>query len=142
MNWPISLRNGQFAKIGQFVGTDWPFRRIGRFGLTVLTAISASTIAVHYGVQDHQKSKEHCYCAPRNKFFGSTLALDDHVESPPQVSQFHCCNCDRDFVDEHALMQHLANKYHHHEANKCHNITLLRDCIGILATQTSDPKDP
>jgi hypothetical protein len=29
LNWPICLRNGQFAKIGQFVGT---ILRIGHFG--------------------------------------------------------------------------------------------------------------
>ena len=36
-NWPICILNGQFAKIGQFVRTihtNWPFRRIGQFGLT------------------------------------------------------------------------------------------------------------
>ncbi|KAH7063256.1 putative zinc finger protein [Macrophomina phaseolina] len=42
----------------------------------------------------HQRSTGHFYCRECNRLF------------------FHCCDCDRDFVNEQALRQHLTDKTH------------------------------
>lgn len=72
----------------------------------------------------HQKSSMHCYCRSCNTYFESTDALRQHENSPGHVGQFHCCDCDRDFVNSSALEQHLQNKIHmptrkHKEAYLC-----------------------
>ncbi|KAJ5963477.1 zinc finger protein [Penicillium vulpinum] len=60
----------------------------------------------------HQESTTHCFCRPCNLYFESTNALRKHELAPGHVGQFHCCDCDRDFVNSSALEQHLQNKIH------------------------------
>lgn len=77
------------------------------------------------------------YCSPCSRKFVSDSALDAHLfdyhrpskrtrytidsagqvryhttPTAPDVSQFHCCDCDRDFCDEMSLNQHLRDKVH------------------------------
>jgi hypothetical protein len=47
------------------------------------------------------------------QFRSSRRALRQHLRSAVNVSHFHCCGCDRDFVDQHAPEQHLINKVHY-----------------------------
>lgn len=60
----------------------------------------------------HQKMTGHCYCRSCNLYFTSIDLFRQHATSPDHVGQFHCCDCDRDFVDESALKQHLQSKIH------------------------------
>lgn len=41
-----------------------------------------------------------------------SLSIGQHLRSPIHATQFHCCDCDWDFVDKQALHQHLADKIH------------------------------
>jgi hypothetical protein len=63
-------------------------------------------------LRKHQRASGHCYCRSCNLYFTSTNLLRQHTKSPDHVGQFHCCECDRDFVNESALDQHLQNKIH------------------------------
>ncbi|RPB13031.1 hypothetical protein P167DRAFT_475025, partial [Morchella conica CCBAS932] len=48
------------------------------------------------------------YCKPCSRLFIYQSALD----TIPDATQFHCCNCDRDFSSESSLDQHLRDKVH------------------------------
>lgn len=64
-------------------------------------------------LQDHQRSSNHCFCRQCNRLFTTASHLDRHLRFAPAHSmQYHCCDCDRDFVDEQALSQHLQFKIH------------------------------
>ena len=64
------------------------------------------------GLRTHQRDTKHCFCAPCDQFFNSKDSLSQHQKSPVHVSQFRCCLCERDFVNGHALQQHLTYKVH------------------------------
>lgn len=64
-------------------------------------------------LQDHQRSSNHCFCRQCNRLFSSASHLDRHLRfAPAHSTQYHCCDCDRDFVNEKALSQHLQYKVH------------------------------
>ncbi|MCJ1391562.1 hypothetical protein MMC18_004426 [Xylographa bjoerkii] len=64
-------------------------------------------------LKQHQADKGHShYCRDCNRAFGSTEALDQHLNSSIHASHFHCCDCDKDFVNAKVLNQHLADKVH------------------------------
>ena len=62
-------------------------------------------------LEDHQRAKAHCYCQICTIFFTSESKAVTHFETF-HASQFRCCDCERDFPNEDALEQHLANKVH------------------------------
>jgi Zinc-finger of C2H2 type len=50
-----------------------------------------------------------------------------HSRSPiHDATQFHCCDCDRDFVNEVALLQHLAIKHNAEAETRCDQKIYLR----------------
>ena len=61
--------------------------------------------------RQHQLAKEHAYCAECNLVFDQKNTFDTHCRQSHRI-QFHCCLCERDFVDANALQQHLADKVH------------------------------
>lgn len=64
-------------------------------------------------LQDHQRSSNHCFCRLCNRVFTTASHLDRHLRcAPAHRTQYHCCDCDRDFIDELALSQHLQYKVH------------------------------
>ena len=89
-------------------------------------------------LEAHQKLVQHCCCGTCTRVFSHDQALADHratvhtKQSPvhlgffnnyevrkaaqtstqQKTTQFHCCDCNRDFSSESALRQHLANKKH------------------------------
>lgn len=64
-------------------------------------------------LQDHQRSSNHCFCRQCNRLFATASHLDRHLRfAPAHTTQYHCCDCDRDFVNEQALSQHLQYKVH------------------------------
>lgn len=64
-------------------------------------------------LQDHQRSSNHCFCRQCNRLFTTASHLDRHLRfAPAHSTQYHCCDCDRDFFDEQALRQHLRYKVH------------------------------
>lgn len=63
-------------------------------------------------LRQHQRSTGDCYCRSCNLYFTSANSFRRHRDSPDHVGQFHCCDCNRDFVDEKALEQHLQHKIH------------------------------
>lgn len=65
-------------------------------------------------LQAHQRSKNHCFCQKCNLAFTRKSKLDRHLKYAPAHAspEYHCCDCDRDFVHEQALRQHLQFKVH------------------------------
>lgn len=64
-------------------------------------------------LQDHQRSSNHCFCRQCNRFFSTASHSDRHLRfAPAHSTQYHCCDCDRDFINELALSQHLQYKIH------------------------------
>lgn len=84
--------------------------------------------------QQHQHAKGHVFCVECDLPFSKKCAFEVHCRQPhfcelcsktlktlqalrehrqaAHSTQFHCCMCDRDFVDGTALRQHLAHKIH------------------------------
>ena len=62
-------------------------------------------------LQDHQRTKKHCYCNECQQAFECESNLLKHLDIF-HASQFRCCDCEQDFVSEHALDQHLNDKFH------------------------------
>lgn len=60
----------------------------------------------------HRRSTRHCFCGSCNQFFRSTEKLRNHQKAS-HVDHFRCCECDREFVNETALKQHLRDKKKH-----------------------------
>jgi len=63
-------------------------------------------------LQNHQRAQNHCFCRECNQYFSNEAAVKAHNNTVGHVSQFHCCDCERDFVTEQALDQHLDGKVH------------------------------
>lgn len=64
-------------------------------------------------LQDHQRASNHCFCRQCNRLFSTASHLDRHLRyAPAHSTQYHCCDCDRDFINEQALSQHLQYKVH------------------------------
>lgn len=64
-------------------------------------------------LQDHQRSSDHCFCRQCNRLFTTASHLERHLRyALVHSTQYHCCDCDRDFIDEQALSQHLQHKVH------------------------------
>ena len=72
----------------------------------------------------HQRLVGHCFCRQCDHFFSDTSALAEHKKHFIHAAGFHCCDCDRDFVNQQALDQHLQDKDHtsikkRHECKEC-----------------------
>lgn len=60
----------------------------------------------------HNRLAGHCFCRQCDQFFPNASALAEHKKIFIHAAGFHCCDCDRDFVDQQALDQHLEFKDH------------------------------
>ena len=60
-------------------------------------------------LQQHQRSKAHCYCGECARFFDHPDALQQHRSA---VHSFICTDCDRTFVRPEALRQHQESTQH------------------------------
>lgn len=60
-------------------------------------------------LQQHQRSKAHCYCRECERRFGHQDALEQHYSA---VHSFTCADCDRTFVRPEALQKHQMSTNH------------------------------
>lgn len=75
-------------------------------------------------LQIHNRLTGHCFCRQCDRSFPNASDLAEHKRTFIHVAGFHCCDCDRDFVHQQALDQHLQFKDHsyiekRHECNEC-----------------------
>lgn len=86
-------------------------------------------------LRQHQIATEHRYCSQCKIFFSDQQSLEQHKrlgshlvsqgvqnqkkKSSGATPEFHCCDCDRDFVNEQALTQHCDMKIHNTETRQC-----------------------
>lgn len=92
-------------------------------------------------LRQHQIASEHSYCNQCKIFFDDEESMKQHKrvrnhlvnpgahdqkkKSPGDTAEFHCCDCDRDFVSEQALNQHShteVRKTKSHPCPKCKRI--------------------
>ena len=60
-------------------------------------------------LQQHQRSKAHCYCRECARFFVHPDALEQHRSA---LHSFTCVDCDRTFVRPEALQRHQKSTKH------------------------------
>ena len=56
----------------------------------------------------HQKSTGHCYCQECDQVFGSFRRHLMHFREVAHDSQYQCCDCKQDFVDQRSLTTHCC----------------------------------
>lgn len=105
--------------------------------------------------QQHQHAKEHIFCVECELPFSNKCTFEVHCRQPhfcklcgktlktlhalrehrqaAHSTQFHCCMCDRNFVDETALRQHLAHKIH--PAKKEQPSNTCSQCSKVFSSQ-------
>ena len=89
------------------------------------------------GKLTHQNT-DHAFCEECDRFFVNPQALQQHLRSQLHASQFHCCDCGKDFNSEGDLNQHIRYKTHrrHRSSGRSSDASTEYDCRQCDASFT------
>ena len=77
-------------------------------------------------LQQHQRSKAHCYCRECDRFFVHTDSVEQHRAA---LHSFICFDCDRPFVRPEALQRH-QNSMGHCYCRECDRFFVTSDALS------------